>query len=248
MMRGIHTLRRDQTTQVICCNPWSTRLCCYPSLIRKMKTYLEQEGKCGNQPHANIYLPDKNSSPRKTPASKKAEKKKRAKAPVKRRFKVRAIAWPKLANPTLPANLTFPTGPTPTVVNTMATSTQMLVTRPKTATTKSIPVTVYSLAQGKFKGIPYPASKSQEAPSSPVVTIPLRSINPKLQPLPHPCRPERTPNGQIQCQPLLTYLLKGHHDQSPLIMVKSQHPPLSKVKRQRRRPQLNRQLSPALRC
>ena len=131
MMRGIHTLRRDQTTQVISCNPWSTRLCCYPSLIRKMKTYLEQEGKCGNQPHANIFLPDKNSSPRKTPASKKAEKKKRAKAPVKRRFKVRAIAWPKLANPTLPANLTFPTGPTPTVVNTMATSTQMLVTRQK---------------------------------------------------------------------------------------------------------------------
>ena len=174
MMRGLHTLRRDQTTQVISCNPWSTSLCPYPSLIRKMKTYLEQEGKHGNQPHANIFLPDKNSSPRKTPAPKKAEKKKRAKAPVKKRFKVRANAWPKPANPTLPmnpvpanpmlsTNLTLPTGPTPAVVNTMATSTQMPVTRPKTATTKSIPLTVYSLAQGKLKAIPYPTTKSQEA-------------------------------------------------------------------------------------
>ena len=41
MMRGIHTFRRDWTTHVISCNPWSTRLCLYPSLIRKMKAYLE---------------------------------------------------------------------------------------------------------------------------------------------------------------------------------------------------------------
>ena len=30
MMRGIHMFRRDRTTQVISCNPWSTRLCPYP--------------------------------------------------------------------------------------------------------------------------------------------------------------------------------------------------------------------------
>ena len=33
MMQGIHTFRRDRTSQVIRCNPWSTRLCPYPSLI-----------------------------------------------------------------------------------------------------------------------------------------------------------------------------------------------------------------------
>ena len=44
-MQGIHTFRRDRTSQVIRCNPWSTRLCPYHSLIQKMKTYLELEGK-----------------------------------------------------------------------------------------------------------------------------------------------------------------------------------------------------------
>ena len=66
-MRGIHMFRRDWTTQVILCNPWSTRLCPYPSLIRKMKTYLELEGKLGNQPCTNVFLPNKYSSPKKTP-------------------------------------------------------------------------------------------------------------------------------------------------------------------------------------
>ena len=50
MMRGIHTFRRDRTTQVIKCNPWITRLCPYPSLIQKMKTYLELDDKLGPKP------------------------------------------------------------------------------------------------------------------------------------------------------------------------------------------------------
>ena len=48
-----------------------------------MKTYLELEGKLGTQPqpqpHTSTYLPDKSSSPQKTPVPKKAEKKKSAK-------------------------------------------------------------------------------------------------------------------------------------------------------------------------
>ena len=44
-MQGIHTFRRDRTPQVIKCNPWSARLCPYPSLVCKMKTYLELEGR-----------------------------------------------------------------------------------------------------------------------------------------------------------------------------------------------------------
>ena len=84
IMRGIHTFRRDQTTQAISCISWSTRLCLYPSLIRKMKTYLELEGKLVNQLHTNIFLPDRKSLPRKIPVPKKAQKKRTAKVPVKR--------------------------------------------------------------------------------------------------------------------------------------------------------------------
>ena len=102
MMKGIHTFRRHQTTQVISCNPWSTRLHPYPSLIRKMKTYVELEGKLGAhpqpQPCTSTFSPDKNSLPQRIPVPKKAEKKKRVKVPVKRRFKVRRIAQPMPAN------------------------------------------------------------------------------------------------------------------------------------------------------
>ena len=67
MMRGIHILRRDQTTQVISCNPWSLRLYPYQSLIRKLKTYLELEVKLVTQPqlhsHTSTYLPDKSPLP-----------------------------------------------------------------------------------------------------------------------------------------------------------------------------------------
>ena len=49
-MRGIHTFRRERTSQIIKCSPWSTGFHPYPSLIKKMKTYLELEGKLGPKP------------------------------------------------------------------------------------------------------------------------------------------------------------------------------------------------------
>ena len=55
MMRGIYTFKRDHTTQVISCKPWSPRLHPYPSIIRKMQTYLELEGKDDNQPCTSTY-------------------------------------------------------------------------------------------------------------------------------------------------------------------------------------------------
>ena len=70
MMRGIHTFRRDCSTQVISCKPWSPRLCPYPSLIRKMQTYLEIEGKDGNQCHTSTKQLGKTTSPQKTPVPK----------------------------------------------------------------------------------------------------------------------------------------------------------------------------------
>ena len=46
-MQGTHTFRRDRMCQIIKCNPWSTRLWPHPTIIRKMKTYVELEGKLG---------------------------------------------------------------------------------------------------------------------------------------------------------------------------------------------------------
>ena len=44
-MRGVHTFRRDRTTKIIQCNPWSARFHPYSTLIKKMRTYLHLEGK-----------------------------------------------------------------------------------------------------------------------------------------------------------------------------------------------------------
>ena len=103
MIRGIHMFRRDRTMQVIKCNPWSTRLHPYPSLIQKMKTYLELEGKLGPKPRPQPQTqsqpsdsaPPQNNHPmtRKTPGGPKMNKtKRRTRVPAKRRSKVRVIA------------------------------------------------------------------------------------------------------------------------------------------------------------
>ena len=62
-MQGTHIFRRDQTTQLIKCTPWSTRLHPHPTIIKKMKTFLEVEGKMGPvstsqfRPHCQIPTP-----------------------------------------------------------------------------------------------------------------------------------------------------------------------------------------------
>ena len=84
-MRGIHIFQRDRTTQLIKCTPRSTRLCPHPTIIKKMRTFLEVEGKMGSipQPTSSQYRPsqlDTNPNVRKENA---AEKRKRA-VPTKR--------------------------------------------------------------------------------------------------------------------------------------------------------------------
>ena len=64
LMQGIHTFRRDRTCQIIRCNPWSTRLCPHPSLIRKMRTYLELEGKLGPKSRQQSQPQQKQTQPR----------------------------------------------------------------------------------------------------------------------------------------------------------------------------------------
>ena len=146
MIRGIHTFRRDHTTQIISCNPWSLWLHPYPSLIRKMKTYLELEGKLGTQLHASTYPIDKNSLPWKTPVPNKVEKKKRAKVPVQRRFKLILIEQ------SLPINVALPINSMPTVVTTTATSTQTSAVKPMAITSNPtpLPVTIYNLVQSRI--------------------------------------------------------------------------------------------------
>ena len=205
MMRGIHTFRRDWTIQVISCNPWSTWLCPYPSLIRKMKTSLELEGKLGpqlqSQPCTSTFLHDENSLPWKTLVPKKAESKMRAKAPAKRRFNTKA-------------------------------TTQMQVAKLAAMGTTSIPVTWYNLAQGKFERIPYPTRKLQEKVFPlPAVTIPRKDSNLKLQLPPQPHRRGKIPHGLIPCQLPQTCSMLEHLGQLPLL----KHPQLLKWKRQRRR-------------
>ena len=78
-MQGMHIFQRDRTTQLIKCTPWSTRLY-HPAIIKKMRTFLEVEGKMGSipQPTSSQYRPpqlDTNPSVRKDNA---VEKRKRA--------------------------------------------------------------------------------------------------------------------------------------------------------------------------
>ena len=78
-MQGTHIFRRDRTTQLIKCTPWSTRLCPHATNIKKMKTFLEVEGKMGPilTPSSQFRppLPDTNPSIRKDTVT---EKRKRA--------------------------------------------------------------------------------------------------------------------------------------------------------------------------
>ena len=74
-----HIFRRNRTTQLIKCTPWSTKLHLHPTIIKKMKTFLEVEGKTGPipTPHSQFRppLPDTNPNIRKDYVT---EKRKRA--------------------------------------------------------------------------------------------------------------------------------------------------------------------------
>ena len=62
-MQGTHTFRRDQTTQLINFTPLSMRLCPHPTVIKKMKTFLEVEGKRGPAPVSQLRPPPPDTNP-----------------------------------------------------------------------------------------------------------------------------------------------------------------------------------------
>ena len=98
-MQGTHIFRRDRTTQLIKCTPWSTRLHLHPTIIKKMKTFLEVEGKMGPIPTPSSQfrppLPDTNPNIRKDNVT---EKRKRA---TPKKFRP-ATPKPTTAHPPLP--------------------------------------------------------------------------------------------------------------------------------------------------
>ena len=158
MMQGIHTFKQDRTSQVIKCNPWSTRLCPDASLVRKMKTYLELEGRLcptprpqsqtqstqnhPQQTQSQPVQPSTNPRVRKAPTPKASDKRKRT-VIAKRGYKVRVLDQPV---------------PTTTTLTTATTSTQMQATG---STATAIPVTVHKLATGQFAEVSSPTAIPQ---------------------------------------------------------------------------------------
>ena len=86
-MQETHTFKRDQTTQLVRCIPWTTNLCPHLNIVKKMKTFLEVENKMGSIIPAlasqfRLPLPETNPNVRRGDASEK-----RKRVTLKKRFR-----------------------------------------------------------------------------------------------------------------------------------------------------------------
>ena len=93
-MQGTHIFRRDRMTQLIKCFPWSTRLHPHLTIAKKMRTFLEVEGKMGPipQPTSSQHRPPQPDTSPNVRKGKATEKKKRV-VPIKR-FRANTAAEP----------------------------------------------------------------------------------------------------------------------------------------------------------
>ena len=111
LMQGTHIFRRDRTTQLIKYTPWSTRLHLHPTIIKKMKTFLEVEGKMGPIPTPGSQfrppLPNTNPNIRKDTITEK-----RKRAMPKKKFRP-ATPKPATVHPPLPESLPTPKSDAP---------------------------------------------------------------------------------------------------------------------------------------
>ena len=108
-MQGTHIFRRDRMTQLIKCTPWTRKLHPYPTIVKKMKTFLGVENKMGPRIPAPVSqfrppLPETNPKVRKGDSTEK-----RKRATPKKKFRPvtpRATAmWPPLLQaPPKPTN------------------------------------------------------------------------------------------------------------------------------------------------
>ena len=155
-MKGIHMFRRKCITQIISCKSWSPRQCPYPSLVRKMQTYLELKDQDASQPlsSSNQAVKHTISSLQKALVPRKAidkKQKKRSKMPIRKQLKVRLIEKPTM---------------TPETIATTATATQTLMMKPTATSTKwstakltPIPLTVYNAPNTKIQEVPSPLTQ-----------------------------------------------------------------------------------------
>ena len=108
-MQGTHIIRRDRTTLLIRCIPWTMKLCPHPTIVKKMKTFLEVENKMGSIIPAPISqfrppLLETNPNFRKSDTTEK-----RKRATPKKKFRPAtpraAMMWPPLPQaPTKPSS------------------------------------------------------------------------------------------------------------------------------------------------
>ena len=79
-MQGTHIFKRDTTTQLIKCMPWTMKVHPHPNIIKKMRTFLEVENDMGPviPPSVSQFrplIPETNHNIRKSDST---EKRKRA--------------------------------------------------------------------------------------------------------------------------------------------------------------------------
>ena len=80
-MKGIHSFRRDHSTQIISCKPWTPNHCPYSSLTKKMRTYLELKDQAADSPYPSPNYPERTKMPSShKEQNNKKETKKRAKS------------------------------------------------------------------------------------------------------------------------------------------------------------------------
>ena len=111
-MQGTHTFRRERTCQIIRFNPCSTRLHPHPTIIKKMKTFLELEGMLGPklQLQADQSRP---TQPNTNPHVRKETEKRKQLIPTKKyKVKVMARPKPKTSKATMQPPVTMPDAPT----------------------------------------------------------------------------------------------------------------------------------------
>ena len=113
-MKGMHSFKRDHSTQIISCKPWRPNHHPYPSLARKIRTYLELKDQVADSPCPSPNYPERHKMPVLQEAQNdKEETKKRAKSSQGRKqFKVQIVGKPHM----LPAMAAAPT-PTSTSTN-----------------------------------------------------------------------------------------------------------------------------------
>ena len=154
-MQDIHKFRRDRTCQIIKCNPWSTRLHPHRTLIKRMRTYLELEGKLG--PKSKQQTQSQHNEPRPAQPSTnplirrgtKTNDKRRNLIPT-REYKVQVVAKP--------------------IPHKADNKTKQM--------SETIPITMMNLAKGKSQEIPPQGGSSADNNPPPLENIPTRAGTP----------------------------------------------------------------------